>query len=227
MSRGFIKLHRGWHDSPDFRNEPYCERAAWCWLLSNVAWKDTHRRTAAGITPIKRGQMHVSLRSLASVWGWSKGRVERFMDVLETGQSIAQQTGHGGRIITICNFDKYQARESGSGTPNGTRNETRAGHERDTQEEGKERKEEKNKGASLAFVGRIVRLNDSDYARWERAYSYLDLTAELQTRDDWLAHEADEKTRKNWFIPTSNWLANRNAKAKRDRDDGYSAVMPC
>lgn len=140
---GYIKLHRGWHDSPMFGSGPYCERAAWAWLLSNAAWKDTQRRTPAGLITLERGQIHVSLRSLASAWKWSKGKVERFLDVLETGQSIGQQTGHGGRILTICSFNEYQGSESERGTPSGTPSGTRTGQGRDTQEEGKERKEDK------------------------------------------------------------------------------------
>lgn len=219
MSRGFIKLHRGWHDSPDFHDGPYCERAAWCWLLSNVAWRDTHRRTAGGIVPIKRGQMHVSLRSLASVWGWSKGKVERFLDVLETGHSIGQQTGHAGRIITICNFDKYQARDGSGGTLDGTPSGTRTGHERDTQEESKEDKEEKNidgAGAPYAFLGRVIRLTARDYDQWRKSFSNLDLRAELQARDDWLSTQGVE-AHKTWFIRTSNWLAKRNDEAGRNK----------
>lgn len=63
-------------------------------------------------------------------------------------------------------------------------------------------------GQRYAFEGRVIRLKPSDFERWKKSFSRLDLPALLQSRDDWLAEEADEKTRKRWFISTSNHLAN-------------------
>ncbi|MEN3973095.1 hypothetical protein WJS89_10485 [Sphingomicrobium sp. XHP0235] len=217
MSRGFVKLHRGWEDSAHFRKEAYCERAAWAWLLSNAAWKDTHRRTSKGLVEVKRGELHVSLRQLGKVWGWSKGKVERFISVLETAHSVTQRTGQGGRILTICNFNKYQSRPEDDGTVNGTQSGTQTGQRRDTQEESKEDKEDKKGGADApyAFVGKVIRLKPSDYDAWRTAYSNLDLRAELQSRDDWLATQSEDR-RRNWFVPTSNYLAGRNREANAE-----------
>lgn len=72
-------------------------------------------------------------------------------------------------------------------------------------------------GKVLAFDGRVIRLTETDYAKWRKSFSALDLDAVLQARDDWLATEADEKTRKRWFISTSNHFANLNQQA-RSRD---------
>ncbi len=172
---GFVKLHRGWHDSPKFKNEPYCERAAWAWLITNAAWRDTERRTGQGaLVPIKRGQMHVSLASLANKWGWSIKRVRGFIERLENGQdlgTVRAQSGH-------------------------------------TQEEDKEIKKKEYKGA-YAFCGKVIKLNQADFDRWQKAYSRIDLMAQLQARDDWLSIQ-DENAKKNWFNSTSSWLAKKS-----------------
>lgn len=68
-------------------------------------------------------------------------------------------------------------------------------------------------GQSYVFEGRIIRLFKQQFQAWERAYPDIDLRASLQSRDDWLATEADEKTRKRWFMSTSNHLANLQSKA--------------
>lgn len=78
-----------------------------------------------------------------------------------------------------------------------------------------EQKKEAPSGA-YAFVGKVVRLKPDQFERWRTAFPDIDLTARLQQRDDWLATEADERTRKNWFIPTSNWLAKLQGEASRE-----------
>lgn len=157
---GYIKLHRGWHDSCQFADEPYCERAAWCWLLTNAAWKDTKRRNHRGeVVDVLRGQYHTSLRVLATEWRWSIKRVRTFLNALEKCGSLGTQRAQGGTIITICNYNDYQSigRERGTTeTPHGARK----GH---TQEEGKERKEDKGHDAGAS----------SDKVFWETAKAYL------------------------------------------------------
>lgn len=211
---GYIKLHRGWDDNEVFRAEPFCERAAWAWLITNAAWKDTHRRTSQGaMVAVKRGQIHTSLRSLGAVWGWPKSTVERFISRLETGTMVTRETGHGGMTLTIVNYGKYQDAPDDERDSGGTQSGTVAGQSRDTQEEGKEEKEEKNKGG-YAFCGQVVRLTRAHFAQWQESFPDIDLRASLQSRDDWLSTQP-EPERKRWFCSTSSWLAGKQQEATR------------
>jgi hypothetical protein len=144
---GFIKLHRGWHDSSQFADEPYCERAAWCWLLTNAAWKETTQRNHKGeVVTVGRGQYQTSFRTLAAQWGWSIKRVRTFLKVLEKCETIGTVGTQSGTLISICKYDDYQSSGHGEGTDRGTASHTvgaRSGH---TKEESKEGKEDK-KGA--------------------------------------------------------------------------------
>lgn len=113
---GYIKLYRGWRECEAFKNEPCTQREAWVWLLENAAWKPCQRRDAQGaLVSIERGQFHTSIRTLAAEWQWSRGRVERFLNDLKTSHMISHETGHGGLLITVCNYDKYQAYEPSAG----------------------------------------------------------------------------------------------------------------
>jgi hypothetical protein len=159
---GYIKLHRGWQDSLQFSDEPYCERAAWCWLLSNAAWKDTVRRTHRGeVVNVTRGQYHTSLRVLANEWRWSIKRVRTFLTVLEKCGSIGTQGAQGGTTITICKYDNYQSGGHEAGTQEASHG-ARSGH---TQEEGKERKEEK-KTRVRAIASRPDGVSEALWARF-------------------------------------------------------------
>ena len=76
-------------------------------------------------------------------------------------------------------------------------------------------KKEKSKGAGApdyTFSGSVIRLKRADFDRWQSSYSRLDLMAELQSRDDWLATQP-EPERKNWFHSTSRWLSKLHSAA--------------
>lgn len=138
--RGYVKVHRGWEASPDFRNEAYCERAAWLWLLSNAAYRPTIRVGGKGDDiAIEEGQIHVSDRSLASVWGWDKKRVRRFLARLERSKTVTSKRTANGTILTIENWAKYQVGEPTEGPTEGpTRDQRGTTHKE--RKEGKERK---------------------------------------------------------------------------------------
>ena len=73
-----------------------------------------------------------------------------------------------------------------------------------------------NSGASprpYAFAGKVIRLNESDFETWRKSYSAIDLMAELQSRDDWLATQPAAR-QKTWFPSTSSWLARKNQEAR-------------
>ena len=93
----------------------------------------------------------------------------------------------------------------------------------------KEKKEEvtAHGAAPLAFEGRVIRLTELDFRRWEKAFPLIDLGAALQSRDDWLAEEADEKLRAKWFIPTSNYLAGLQQKAAATERQNGGLSVPC
>lgn len=125
---GYYKMARGWMDHPCFQNEPYTEREAWAWLIERAGWQDrTHWIGRRGV-PCKRGQLAVSVRYLASAWSWSKSRVGRFLQRLKIGSMIGTEGGSECSVITICNYDKYQAAPE-CVVPAAGRS---VGHERDT-----------------------------------------------------------------------------------------------
>ena len=206
MSGGYIKLYRGSRNTDGLLpSSNYSDWEAWTWLLENCVWKEISRWNAKGEeVRLQPGQIHVSLRSLSVAWGWSKGKVERFLTRLERVGKARQQTGQSGIILTIENWGKYQ----GGGTATETASVTAVGQSRDTQEEGKEGKEGKN----YAFAGRVIRLTFEDLQRWKRAFSDLDLMPLLTARDDWLSGQP-ESDQKRWFPSTSSWLAGKQQHA--------------
>ena len=141
---GWIRLDRRWHKTDCLKqNEPFCERAAWVWIISNAAWKDTVRHNHKGeMVPVQRGQLHTSLSALETAFNWTKKRVRGFLDRLETGHMLVIERAQSGTTLTVCNYAKYQNIDDSEGHGQGTVRGTvraRSGH---TQEQGKQGKQE-------------------------------------------------------------------------------------
>jgi hypothetical protein len=147
---GFIKLHRGWRETDGLMpSKEFSDFEAWLWILENAAWKDGHRFNAKGeLVPIERGQMHVSIRSLQTAFGWSKSRVERFLERLKTVAKVSIKAGQSGTILTVCNYEKYQGRDDSHEDSLRTATSPDCGQPRDTHKESKEGKEIKNSAAA-------------------------------------------------------------------------------
>lgn len=137
---GWIRLDRRWHNTDGIKqNEPFCERAAWVWLISNAAWKETTRHGGKGdAITIQPGQIHVSDRSLATVFGWDKKRVRRFLSRLELVGKCHLSRNDNGTVLTLENWGLYQHQGPTEGPTEGPTQDRHG----TTQEQGKQGKQE-------------------------------------------------------------------------------------
>jgi hypothetical protein len=69
-------------------------------------------------------------------------------------------------------------------------------------------------GKAYEFEDGIIRLTAKDFIKWEKAFSYLDLRAELTTLVKWAGDEGPD----NWFFAVSGALGKRNREVKRQLD---------
>lgn len=123
MDEGWIKIHRQVLHHPMYYAEPFTRMQAWfdLLLLANI---DARAISVRGIRlEIKRGMVVNSKDWLAGRWRWSRGKVTRYLDMLETDGMIEQQKSRVITCISIRNFDHYQL----DGTTNGTTNSTTNG----------------------------------------------------------------------------------------------------
>lgn len=221
---GYARFHRSLIGHPAFRND--AESMAFAYLVLRASWKPVRVRYKGKSIELNRGQLAVSVRDLADALDRDKGWVERLLKKCRAEGMCETHADAGVMVVTICNYDKYQSSNENCETADKTPNETPARQARDTEQRREEyKKEEKEVTADAAssiyaFEGKVIRLKPSDLAKWASAYFLLDLPAVLQSRDDWLATEADDATRKKWFVSTSNHLANlqrRAAEAKTEQ----------
>lgn len=125
MDKGWIKLSRQIQDHWIW-NDPEKLRA---WidmiLMANHEAKKAEMRD--GLITIKRGQFVTSIDKLAKRWGWSKNRVYRFLMLLESDHMVQRKANAYRTTITIVNYGKFQDRQNGNGTTNGSSDETADG----------------------------------------------------------------------------------------------------
>jgi hypothetical protein len=131
---GYARIHRTLLDHPAFRND--AEALAFAWLVLRAAWRPVRVRYKDRALALQRGQFAVSVRDFAAAMDRDRGWTERLIKRLKSEHMIATAAGAGVLVITICNYDVYQADREGGTTPAATA--TRRAH--DTEQEGEESK---------------------------------------------------------------------------------------
>lgn len=125
---GFIKLHRSLLDNPLFNSEPYTKGQAWVAILMLANHKEGFIPVKNGeLIRIERGECGYSELALSDIFKWSRGKVKRFLNFLESENMIHQKNRSNRNIIKIINYDIYQDRTVND-TVNGTLNDTVNGH---------------------------------------------------------------------------------------------------
>jgi hypothetical protein len=113
-------MARGWLNHRILKPAEYSRGEAWAWLIEAAAYQPTEIVVAGELVRLRRGQLTHSIRHMAKEWGWSIGRVQRFMALLSQESMIDTSSDTRSTVITICNYGKYQFSPSGSDTTTDT-----------------------------------------------------------------------------------------------------------
>lgn len=128
MSGGWIKLHRKILDCFIWQDKPYDKARAWIDLLLIAMHHDKKMLIDDEVVIIQRGSFMTSIVKLADRWGWSRNKVVRYLDVLESEQMLNTKRTPKGTLITIVKYDDYQlsdmSSESTYESTHGSTNET-------------------------------------------------------------------------------------------------------
>jgi len=151
MHRGYIKYWRSSVDNPLYFSEPFTKWQAWSDLLLLASYRDHVCHVRKIPVNLEPGQVLVAEDFLAQRWSWSRGKVRRFLSYLEskTVQQIIQHKTNVCTIVSIVNWELYQATIIEDGTAYGTADGTADGpqtvQQTDTQKKGNKGKERKDR----------------------------------------------------------------------------------
>ena len=129
---GYVRIHRSLLGHPAFRND--AEAMAFAWLVAKAAWQPTRVRYKERIIALDRGQLAVSVRDFATAMDRDKAWVERLLKRLKAETMVETRHETGVNVITICNYEEYQARGLRHETVDETATETGARQGRDTEQ---------------------------------------------------------------------------------------------
>jgi hypothetical protein len=139
---GWIKLHRSVSDHWVWDCE-FSYGQAWIDLICHACHKENTLTIKGQLIQLKRGDQARSEVTLSKTWKWSRNKVRRFLKNLEKDAMIVQKTTHLTSIISICNYDSFQGRDTTDGTGDDTTGGTSKGHLTEHKQECKELKEDK------------------------------------------------------------------------------------
>ncbi|MEI3504171.1 MAG: hypothetical protein V8Q42_11155 [Anaerovoracaceae bacterium] len=108
MNNGYIKLYRKCLENEFFLEKPFDRWRAFEYLLISARYKPSRVILKGQVIELEAGQLIVSEKKLAEKWDWSRGKVRRFLSLLESLQMIQVNGTAYGTIVTIENYSRYQ-----------------------------------------------------------------------------------------------------------------------
>ena len=118
MSSGWIKLHRRLQDHWIWKKPEQLK--AWIDILLMVTHTERTKFIKGQEVVLKQGEVDASFRYLRKRWGWSIGKVQRFLISLKKCSMIEVKTSTGQNLISVCNYASYQIEQNQNDTQVGT-----------------------------------------------------------------------------------------------------------
>lgn len=107
---GYIKLYRQLQDHWLWRERPFSPGQAWVDLVMRVTWQKSTipHPSKVGPSHLDAGELLCSKRSLSVSWGWSRERVDRFLQTLKNESMIESRNDATYTVIKVLNWNKFQ-----------------------------------------------------------------------------------------------------------------------
>lgn len=246
--KGWIKLHRKVLDCWIWQEKPYDKARAWVDLLLLAMHRDKKLLIDNEVVVISRGSFMTSMVKLANRWGWSRCKVMRYLELLESEQMLNTKRTPKGTLVTIVKYEDYQivdmsndtaldtTHDTTVNTTNDTADDTPLDTADDTQKKNiKNIKNVKNNNycsepkEDLASEPPVITLtlNDkteypiyqTDVDEWKVLYPAVDVVQQLRYMKAWCdSNPTKRKTSRGVKRFITSWLMK-----EQDRGGGYSS----
>lgn len=126
---GWISVYRSIRDHWIWKKDRVFDYThAWIDLILSANFEDKKVLVNGTLTKVKRGQLRTSSRRLAVQWGWSKDKVLRFLDVLQSDGMVKVEHTKNETLVTIVNYGFFQSPCDSDETPTRQRRDTDETH---------------------------------------------------------------------------------------------------
>lgn len=133
--KGYIKLYRDIWSNWLWKVKPFDKARAWIDLIMLANHEEKVIEFNEKPYTVRPGQHMTSLAALAERWGWSRNKVRRFLNALESERMLTQKRHSNGTLLTLINYRVYQGMRNSKRNTYGTDTEqrrNRGGHKQDT-----------------------------------------------------------------------------------------------
>lgn len=105
---GYILWYRKAESNPVLEDDKFDRLHAWLWMIERANYKRVTIVFNGKKKQLKRGQFVTSSRKLATAFGWSVSKVQRFLSDLERSNMIKMERNTNGTLLTIEKYTFYQ-----------------------------------------------------------------------------------------------------------------------
>lgn len=214
---GYIKLSRRFFSHVLWpKGGVFSPSEAWLDCIQMAAFRDHRRLVGKTVIEIPRGAIAASERFLAERWSWSRTKIRRFLTLLQDERMVVLKKDQEVTLITLCNFERYNAPLS-TEKPEKDQEKTTKEPREDQIEEGKEGEEGKRTPAGNPTTGfdEFWNAYPKKHGKHDAQMAWTDQSCHERTTEILTAVEAAKRSA-NWtkehgrFIPKAGvWLRDR------------------
>ena len=226
MATGWIKLSRQIQECDllwDSINEPFDRRSAWIDLLLMANHRDKEIMFNGKAITVERGQRITSMRALAEKWHWSREKVKRYLDLLESENMIIRESDKRRTLLTIVNYSKFQDEQATDEPPIEPQNEPQTSHR---QVINKNDKNDKNDKKNIYGEFGNVKLSDQERQKLIDEYGENLTNKAIKAVDEYCQQYG--KKYKDYYLAIRKWGIDAAKKAngdERDEDPNLKLIL--
>lgn len=105
----FLPLDRKIMEHWLWEEKPFSKGQAWIDLLMLANYAEKKKPEKGEVITYKRGNVNLSMKYLASRWGWDRRTVKRFLDLLESDGMVSVCGTTHGTTISIVNYEVFNS----------------------------------------------------------------------------------------------------------------------
>lgn len=200
---GWIKIHRKITENPLYFSEPFNRSMAWIDMILLANHSNNYFFKRGIRVDVEIGQIGYDLDTLGKRWKWSRGKVERFMQMLENDNQIVRQKTNVTTLISIVNYKEYQQDSKAESKPNRKANDKANGNKQELKELKEEDIYRKFKHLSLSI---------DEFNKLQKTYTKEQIDFILDSIENY----AQNKKYNSLYLTSLNWLKEKYPKNQND-----------
>lgn len=217
--------------------QPRCPAFAFSDLIHNARWEDGTRIVGGVVVRLKRGELVASIRWMAERWTWSRGRVERFLALLQDPSVTKIETVRetpAGTVYRIVSYETYANPWDSSEAAKRDANRPQTSHPRATPRAKEQQGHHGHHGSSTSFSRPKKKSKGGETLPddWKPTETHQlragEFGLELQDQVERFRNHAaaNRRLQFDWNASFTNWLLTARDIQARHGGNGKHAAAP-